>query len=535
LREKTGKNTDFDFAQITLNILVAHLPQRESARTDRVPPSHFRMPSLPLLLLLAALAAAMETTATSSPGGSGGGSGGCVIPVGGAIQEAIDHQIAAAGAGAALACSLAAGTHTISRPVLLPPRFHLRGAGAVGATTVVAAITPSAASAPGWPHASVAGRSQPLLGAFYSNASAVFLSNLSISAGLGAAQRHFSNARCGVGTGSDATDPGFGACRFLAIGVFLDGATGSRLSGLAVRNSSRGIYVRKSTDVQLLDSTFEDNGFGSQWSDAVDSSHNITVTRCRFRGSLGHGFTIRNSTAVVLADVTATDNQWHGVHVLESRALRLSGLQIHANGKCGIVLATVTGFELADSSITRNACTGQGGLCFSGLAPGPHNGVVRDSVIDGNGGNIIGSEAWNVNFTNIQCSYALYKGKAWALQCARCKQVNVNCVKSSSTASPTSAELAAEPQAAVQVMGWQGERSLINSPSAACVVEPGQDIQPHIDAAASGRGRNKCLLKRGVHKISRPIILPSNFGAPKIACSPQDYIRASSWALLPID
>ena len=28
LREKTGKNTDFDFAQITLNILVAHLPQR---------------------------------------------------------------------------------------------------------------------------------------------------------------------------------------------------------------------------------------------------------------------------------------------------------------------------------------------------------------------------------------------------------------------------------------------------------------------------------------------------------------------------
>jgi hypothetical protein len=27
LREKTGKNTDFDFAQITLNILVAHLPQ----------------------------------------------------------------------------------------------------------------------------------------------------------------------------------------------------------------------------------------------------------------------------------------------------------------------------------------------------------------------------------------------------------------------------------------------------------------------------------------------------------------------------
>jgi hypothetical protein len=27
LRKKTGKNTDFDFAQITLNILVAHLPQ----------------------------------------------------------------------------------------------------------------------------------------------------------------------------------------------------------------------------------------------------------------------------------------------------------------------------------------------------------------------------------------------------------------------------------------------------------------------------------------------------------------------------
>jgi hypothetical protein len=27
LREKTDKNTDFDFAQITLNILVAHLPQ----------------------------------------------------------------------------------------------------------------------------------------------------------------------------------------------------------------------------------------------------------------------------------------------------------------------------------------------------------------------------------------------------------------------------------------------------------------------------------------------------------------------------
>jgi hypothetical protein len=25
LREKTGKNTDFDFAQITLNILVAHV------------------------------------------------------------------------------------------------------------------------------------------------------------------------------------------------------------------------------------------------------------------------------------------------------------------------------------------------------------------------------------------------------------------------------------------------------------------------------------------------------------------------------
>ena len=82
---------------------------------------------------------------------------------------------------------------------------------------------------------------------------------------------------------------------------------------------------------------------------------------------------------------------------------------------------------------------------------------------------------------------------------------------------------AAGGEAAVRLVVPQAEQRA--STTAACVVEPGMDIQQYIDAAARGGagggdgGSNKCVLKRGVHNISKPIVLPSNFGAPESACN----------------
>ena len=76
---------------------------------------------------------------------------------------------------------------------------------------------------------------------------------------------------------------------------------------------------------------------------------------------------------------------------------------------------------------------------------------------------------------------------------------------------------------------WAGERASVRAPWADlsdhrvsiggggssffedCLIKPGEPIQPKIDAVVSKAGGGKRILAAGVHKISAPVVVPSNF------------------------
>jgi hypothetical protein len=287
----------------------------------KLPPAAGRATAMLLLLTIAVLATAALAT-TYQLQHQQHQQHECVIPAGAPIQPRLDAAAAAgSGSGAAVLCRLAEGVHRLTAPVVLPPGMSLSGAG-VSRTTVLSAIpstppfpphrqprhtaTPptqiEAAAPAGWPlgpRLAPGLPPQPLLSAFVArNGGAYTLSNMTVDAGLSEAQRTFSNAECGEGVGSDASLPGFAACRFWSLGIYVDTVVGCNLRNLRVTNASRGLFVRGSRDVAVAGCTFAHNGFGTQWGDSIVDSHSVQVTNCTFVGSLGHGLsTVRSHSS----------------------------------------------------------------------------------------------------------------------------------------------------------------------------------------------------------------------------------------------
>jgi hypothetical protein len=438
--------------------------------------------------------------------------GTCVVRPGEDLQGAIERAAAAGHES----CTLAPGVFTVDRPVALPSSFALVGAGA-GATVVRSVIEPPRSSGssqhPGWPQFVLAPgvAAHPLLSTFFSNGTrGVRLSGLTIDGGLNATQRVFANTACGEGTGSDAVDPGYNVCRFLQFGLLLQSVADAVVDNVVIVNASRGLYVHGGAGLMLSHSVFAGNGFGSQTGDTVSTSVNVSITNTSFEGSLGHGLWIDRSS-VQLREVRTLNNSWHGLRVTNSTAVEIDDLDSIGNGKCGIELAAVSGFKLTGGTIVHNACTGQGGLCIAG--PHTRDGSVSRVSIVGNGGNIVGAEAENLTFSDVLCDMVLYKGKAWALDCEDCRVHNVSCHNGTTSDTSMRTQLAASYHSvgddrrgatSVQLGASSSSSSssggqmvadaaaVATSSSSAgngeCVIQPGESIQPKINALVSAAG-----------------------------------------------
>ena len=430
----------------------------------------------------------------------------CVIRPG----DDIGAAVAKAASTGQTRCSLSRGLHTVAQPVELPGAFELRGAGA--AATRVRSAMPSSRLPASWPTLPVGpgGRPEPLRCVFFANATqGVRLGAMTVDAGLSPARRAFSNSMCGSGTGSDATDPGFERCAFLQGGVQMTGVQQATLDGLVVANASRGLHVVGSAGVAISNCSSLDNGLGSQVSDSVLGSTNVTIADTSFRSSLGHGLFVSESADVRLERVTMANNSWHGLRVVNTSRLSASDLTSSSNGKCGVALQTVKSWSLGGGAIAENTCTGQGGLCIAGNTT---DGRVRAIAIVGNGGNVRGSGASRLRFEDVLCDPVSKPDKAWGLGCADCEMNNVSCFTNSSadTPLPTSveqpdAEMDGAPQVAV-VLVDQAPRVSNGGP---CLIPAGGDIQAAVDRVAAAGG-GTCTLGAGVHEVRRPIVVPSN-------------------------
>ena len=281
----------------------------------------------------------------------------------------------------------------------------------------------------------------------------------------------------------------------------------------------------------------EQNGFHSQLGDELNSVRGASVSNTSFRNALGHGLIVAGSTNVTLTRCTLAHNTWHGLHCTKTTGLTLANLNATQNGKCGVGLASVRNFTLHGGSITLNADTGQGGLALSGddyHDGGCQHGVVRDTVISGNGGNIVGSEAEDVAFENIVCDVFLYKGKGWAISGEGVTTRNVSCAGNHSGPSDdddgdslmrvadrwllSAAALGGRTQAASEVAIPGGQSAAVVPTAAAalprrldppCRIAPGEDIGGMINAASKA-GVTRCVIEAGIHLLRKPIVIPAN-------------------------
>ena len=267
-----------------------------------------------------------------------------------------------------------------------------------------------------------------------------------------------------------------------------------------------------SAGVTITNCTSADNGFGSQVSDSVLSSTDVTITDTSFRLSLGHGLFVSESAEVRLERLTMANNSWHGLRVVNTSRLSASDLTSSSNGKCGVALQTVKSWSLGGGAIAENTCTGQGGLCIAGNTT---DGRVSGIAIVGNGGNVRGSGASRLRFEDVLCDPVSKPDKAWGLGCADCEMNNVSCFTNSSADTPADmpptfieqpdAEMDGAPQVTV-VLVDQAARVSSGGP---CLIPAGGDIQAAVNRAAAAGG-GTCTLGAGVHEVRRPIVVPSN-------------------------
>jgi hypothetical protein len=271
-------------------------------------------------------------------------------------------------------------------------------------------------------------------------------------------------------------------------------------------NGTKGLSVESASNVVLENIVSSETGLGNLWADTVVDSHNVTLTACNFTSSLGHGLSIFNSTSVTATDVTITRSAVDGLRVVDCDDVSLVGLRVSSSHKAAMRAINTTNLELSAATITENAAVDSAGVWLDGV----NGGTISKSAVTGNGANFVVASSTHLAFENVECSVALYT--AWAVSCDHCTDINVSCATTAVV--PRQSRLLRHCARYTQgLVSITAPAAIATSPSAAmaaaCVIAPGEPIQPAIDAMAHSGG-GVCTLTAGVHLVHAPILLRAN-------------------------